>query len=103
MDALKLEDISTDMKKIDICMMTTLCGKGTLDARPMSNNQDVDYSGDSYFFANGDASVVEELSTNPEVSLAYSGTHSMLNPAPLFIALEGRAELVRDKSQFANH
>ena len=46
-----LEDISHAMRKIDFTMLTTVAADGGLASRPMSNNQDVDYDGDSHFFS----------------------------------------------------
>jgi hypothetical protein len=46
-----LQFISTKMKNLDICMLTTTSARGILSARPMSNNGDVKYEGDSYFLA----------------------------------------------------
>ena len=49
-----LKDIGETMRDIDFCMMTTRRGDGGMSARPMSNNRDVDYSRDSFFFSAGD-------------------------------------------------
>ncbi|GAC1417344.1 MAG: hypothetical protein NVS9B7_20860 [Flavisolibacter sp.] len=46
----KLETIIKLMRKLDTCMMTTRTGRGTFNSRPMSNNGDVTYDGNSYFF-----------------------------------------------------
>jgi general stress protein 26 len=37
------------------------------------------------------------------VSLSYQGKAGMLGFRPLFIAIEGTAELIRDKGEFAEH
>jgi general stress protein 26 len=46
----KLKELSRKMKKLDICLLTTQNGRGGLHSRPMSNNGDVAYDGNSYFF-----------------------------------------------------
>jgi general stress protein 26 len=38
------------MKEIDICMFLTRTARGKMNCRPMSNNRDVTYKGDCYFF-----------------------------------------------------
>ena len=42
-----LPDIARKLKKIDFCMMSTHAGSGAISNRPMSNNGNVDYDGDS--------------------------------------------------------
>jgi general stress protein 26 len=45
-----LADIAQDMMQIDFCTLTTHAPGGAIGARPMSNNSEVEYDGDSYFF-----------------------------------------------------
>ena len=40
---------------------------------------------------------------NPQVGLTFQGKAGMLGLRPFFLAIEGRAELIRDKGQFAAH
>ena len=47
MASMTLEDLSSQLKKIDFCMLSTNAGSGRISARPMSNNGDVEYDGDS--------------------------------------------------------
>lgn len=47
MGALTVSEIAEKMKDIDFCMLTTVTEGGQLSSRPMSNNRDVDYDGDS--------------------------------------------------------
>jgi general stress protein 26 len=39
----------------------------------------------------------------PQVGLSFQGAKSLLGKPPLFIAVEGKAELIRDKAAFAEH
>jgi general stress protein 26 len=96
-----LEDIGETMRDIDFCMMTTRRGDGGLAARPMSNNREVDYDGDSFFFSDGNTDKVRELESDPHVTLAFQGKQGLLGKPGAFIAVEGRAELIRDKAEFA--
>ena len=51
MATLSLATIARSMRELDICMMVTETARGTLNSRPMSNNKDVTYKGDSLFFS----------------------------------------------------
>ena len=100
-----LSDISEAMRDIDFCMLTTI-SDGGLAARPMSNNREVDYDGDSFFFSDGDSRTVKDLERDPTVALAYQGSAGLMGVVGkpgMFIAIEGKGELIRDKGQFAAH
>ena len=45
-----LEDISEKLRDIDFAMLMTHTETGEIAGRPMSNNRDVEYDGDSYYF-----------------------------------------------------
>lgn len=100
MSDLTLKDISDAMKSIDICMMTT--DNGVLESRPMSNNRDVDYEGDSYFFADGDAELVKDLTVQPKVNLAFVQEPALIGKS-LYISVSGDADLVRDRGEMQKH
>ncbi len=90
-DVKKLADI---MEKIDICMMTTVADNGQLHSRPMSNNQNVDWNGDSWFFAFEDSTQAQEAKANPNVNLAYALTDDIV-----FVSIVGKGEIVRDDAK----
>jgi len=69
----------------------------------MSNNLEVDYNGDSRFFTADSAVTVSDLAANPSVTLDYQGSSEGLGQRPFFLAGEGRATIIRDKSMFAEH
>lgn len=100
---LKLNDIAEKMRDIDFAMLSTRTEGGAIAARPMSNNREVEYDGDSFFFTSDDTRSVKDIEREPSVGLAYQSKSGMLGMKPMFIAIEGRAELIRDKSQFAEH
>lgn len=97
-----LKDISETMQSIDIAMMTTRNADGSLESRPMSNNKDVEYTGDSYFFTYADKRVVADLERDPQVCLAYDGRKHLLSEH-YYICISGEAELVRDKAEMKAH
>ena len=103
--ARSLQDISEEMRDIDFCMLTTVSTDG-LAARPMSNNREVEFDGDSFFFSDGDSRTVRDLEQNPTVGLSFQGSSGLMGVVGkpgIFIAIEGKGELIRDKAQFANH
>ncbi|VWX47214.1 pyridoxamine 5'-phosphate oxidase family protein [Novosphingobium sp. 9U] len=103
MSELTLHDLSKKMAKLDYSMMTTQCADGGTTSRPMSNNGDVEYDGDSYFFAYGDSRKVAEIRSDPKVSLSFTGAAGMLGGPPLFVAVEGTAAVIEDKARFEEH
>ena len=103
MAELKLTDISEKMRDIDFTMLSTRTEGGALSGRPMSNNRQVDFDGDSFFFTCVDKRSVADIRRDPNVGLTYQSKSGMLGMKPFFIAVEGRAELIQDKSRFAEH
>ncbi|EZP54336.1 pyridoxamine 5'-phosphate oxidase family protein [Sphingomonas sp. RIT328] len=103
MSKLSLHDLSKIMAKLDYTMMATRSSDGTMTARPMSNNGDVEYEGDSYFFAYQNSRKIADLRADPHVTLSYTGAAGMLGGPPLFVTVEGVAALIEDKAAFADH
>ncbi|WP_341990503.1 pyridoxamine 5'-phosphate oxidase family protein [Azorhizobium sp. AG788] len=103
MSDLTLADLAKKMAKLDFAMLNTISSDGALSGRPMSNNGDVDYQGDSYFFAYSESRKVAEIRVNAQVSLSYSGAIGLLGGSPLFIDVAGAAALIADTSQYAAH
>ena len=87
----KLASVAKLLKELDICMMTTRAAGGGLHGRPMSNNGEVEYDGDSWFFAQDGSRKVVEIDADPQVELAFIDT-----PNGTWINLEGEATVVRD-------
>ena len=98
-----LDDIAKKMRDMDFAMLSTHGEGGAIAARPMSNNRDVDYDGDSWFFADDGSHMVAEIVANPSVSLGYQGSSGLLGQRPFFLAVAGRASIIRDKAAFADH
>jgi general stress protein 26 len=98
-----LAEVAEKMRDIDFCMLSTRTETGAIAARPMSNNREVDYDGDSWFFTCDDTRMVAEIAASPEVGLTFQGKAGMLGLRPFFLAIEGRANLIRDRGRFARH
>lgn len=86
-----IEQVAAMMRDLDFCMLTTRFGDGQLRARPMSNNREVEFDGDVWFFSAADSRKVEDISADPRVELSYADTARFV-----FISLSGKAKIVRD-------
>lgn len=98
-----LKELSKKMRSIDFTMLTTRTASGALTSRPMSNNGDVDYDGDSWFFTTEDTGMVTDIMGDPIVGLTLTGDKGLLGKPGIFIAIEARAELIRERAQFVAH
>ena len=98
-----LKELSERMKDIDFAMLATHTKGGAIGTRPMSNNREVDYDGDAWFFTDDSTLMVRDIEADPRVNLSYQGKSGLLGWRPFFLAVEGRATLIRDKAQFAKH
>jgi general stress protein 26 len=92
-----LSDIAEKLRDIDIAILTTRTEGGALAGRPMSSNRDVEYDGDSYYFAVDGERVVSDIERDRNVSLAFVGGDHF------YATVAGRAELVRDRAAFEQH
>jgi general stress protein 26 len=63
---LSLHDLSEKMRDIDFVMLFTRAENGAAAGRPMSNNGDVEYEGDSYFFTYEQTDIVRDKETFKE-------------------------------------
>lgn len=89
-----LAAVAALLAKLDIGMLTTHAEDGSLHGRPMSNNGDVEYNGDSWFFASADSRKVAEIEADPHVELAFIDT-----PNGTWINVEGEATVIRNDEE----
>lgn len=97
MSNLSLADIAKKFKGIDIATLATHTTGGEIAGRPMSNNGDVEYDGDSFYFTTTDTRTVSDIQRDRKVSLSFTGKHGF------WATVEGDAELIQDRSAFADH
>jgi len=101
-----MSEIAELMRDIDICTMATVAPSGAIAARPMSNNREVDFTGDAWFFTLASTHTVPQIAANPNVGISYQRTGGLKGlvgmPGP-FVHVEAMAELIRDKAAFAEH
>lgn len=103
MSAMTLADLSAKMRKIDFAMLFTRTQGGALAGRPMSNNGDVAYDGDSYYFTYERFRTVSDIEADPTIALSFQGAGGLLGAPPLFVSVEATASLIRDKATFLEH
>jgi general stress protein 26 len=90
----KLGKLREIVKAVDICMLTTVDERGDLHSRPMSNNRDVEFDGDLWFFTYGESLKVGEVNRESKVNASFADVDNQL-----YASLTGRAEVVRDRAK----
>jgi general stress protein 26 len=103
MSKLTLPDLAEKFRDIDFAMLFTRAEGGQIAGRPMSNNREVEYDGDSFYFTWENSRMVADIKRDRNVSLSFQGSKGLLGSPPFFAAVEGEAELIRDKSAFKQH
>ena len=86
-----LKQIAKLMRDLDFCMLTTHTRRGGVHVRPMSNNGEVEFDGDVWFFSAADSRKVREIEATPNVHLSYVDVERWR-----FISMTGKARIVRD-------
>ena len=86
-----IPQIAAIISEIDTCLFATRGEGGQLHARPMSNNGEVEWDGDSWFFAASDSRKVTEIEADPRVQLGFIDTQNAT-----WVNVEGDAIVVRD-------
>lgn len=102
MSKTSLAEIAKEMADIDIAILSTHTENGEIANRPMSNNGDVAYDGTSYYFAYEQTRTVSDIQRNPKVALGFSSEAGLFSKG-IYVAVEGTAELIRDKAAFQQH
>lgn len=103
MTPMTLEELIKQLRKIDFCMLNTIGQSGNISSRPMSNNADVEYDGDSWFFSFDDTRKVSDIGRDASVTLTFTAPPGLFGKPGIFIAMAGNASLIRDKTQFERH
>ena len=90
-DTASLKKVADMMRDLDFCMLTTHADNGQLRSRPMSNNGEVEFDGDVWFFSGADTRKVADIETEARVELSYADTQTFR-----FVSMTGTATIVRD-------
>jgi general stress protein 26 len=96
-------NLASKIKKIDSCMLSTRGPSGEISSRPMSNNGDVEYEGNSWFFSFEDTRKISEIRTIADVSLTFTEPPSLLGKPGIFIAVQGTASIIKDQELLKAH
>ena len=62
------------MRDLDFCMLTTHAADGGLHARPMSNNGEVEFDGDVWFFSEDETRKVADIENFRFLSMTGTAT-----------------------------
>jgi general stress protein 26 len=103
MSTLTVPEISEKLADIDFAMLSTYTDSGDIAARPMSNNGDVEFDGDSYYFSYQQTRTVSDIKRNPKVSLSFQANKSLLGKPGIMISVQGNAQLIHEKNVFEAH
>ena len=69
----------------------------------MSNNHDVEYDGDSWFFVDQTSRTFMDVHQDPKVTISAQGAAGLLGKPPMFLSIEGRAEIITEADALAEH
>jgi len=83
-----LEKVRSLIQEVPMCMLTSIDADGGLVSRPMVA-QEVEFDGDLWFFSEGSAPKVANVTANPNVNVAFSGES-------MWLSLKGQADIVRN-------
>lgn len=103
MTKLTRTDLVKALRGIDFAMLTTQTAAGEVASRPMSNNGEVDFDGQSHYFTWSRSRMVDDIRAHPQVGLTFQGRGGLFGSPPLFIFVQGRADIITDKDAFALH
>lgn len=92
-----LADLAGKMADIDVAILSTHAEGGGISSRPMSNNGQVELDATSYYFASETAGAAADIERDGAVALGFQGAGGF------YLAVEGVASLIRDRSRFAEH
>jgi|TARA_R100000049_G_C1948734_1_gene95116 general stress protein 26 len=88
--------IAETMRSMDLCMMTTHGEGSSLTSRPMSNNAQVDYDGDSFFFTAPDTRKLRDIDRDKHVALDFQGDG-------IWLTIRGTASVHNDPALIKQH
>jgi general stress protein 26 len=103
MSGMTLKDVSKALGEIDFVMFNTHAEGGKIAGRPMSNNRDVEFNGDSWFFVDENSDTFREVSKDSNVTLSVQGSKGLLGKPPLFLSIEGSVEIIRERAALSEH
>lgn len=91
-----IQKVNDLIKDIKVAMFTTISNDNKILSRPMQT-QEVEFDGELWFLTMKDTEKYEEITSNPNVNLAYAGNS--------YVSISGTAEFIEDtakKKQYWN-
>ena len=89
-----IKKVAKLMRDLDFCMLTTVAKRGGLHSRPMSNNGEVEFDGDVWFFSAADSRKIREIEQASTVQLSYADLANWR-----FVSMNGKARIVRSSQK----
>jgi general stress protein 26 len=90
----KLDKLREIIKKVDICMLSTVDAEGNIHSRPLSNNREVEFDGDLWFFVTNTSGKIHEVEREPRVNASFADIDGRR-----YASLSGRGEVVNDRAK----
>lgn len=90
----KIAKLREIVKAVDICMLTTFDEHNDLHSRPMSNNGEVDFDGDLWFFTYGSSHKANEVGRVSKVNVSFADIKDQR-----YASVSGHAKIVRDRAK----
>ena len=100
---MKISELSRKLSKIDFCMLNTHDPAGQINSRPMSNNGDVEYDGDSWFFSYEDTKKVQDIVKDSSVTLTFTAPPGIHIKRGIIVCVNGKASMIRESDEFDAH
>ncbi|MFZ6656421.1 pyridoxamine 5'-phosphate oxidase family protein [Undibacterium sp. TJN19] len=89
----QLEKIRDMIKDVKFGMLTTVDENRQLSSRPLTSQQ-VDASGNIWFFISDEATFLNAVRQNPEVNASFSNVDDSL-----YVSISGRAQVLRNRQK----
>ena len=98
-----LAEISKKMSGIDIAILSTHSDNGEIANRADEQRRRRRIRRRLVYFTYEEAQSVTDIARDPKVGLGFSGKGGFFSGTGIYVCVEGRAELIRDKAAFKRH
>lgn len=85
-----IQTVNNLIKDIKVAMFTTISSDNKIISRPMQT-QEVEFDGELWFLTMKDTEKYQEITSNPNVNLAYAGNS--------YVSISGTAEFIEDAAK----
>lgn len=81
------------IKGVNIAMLTTRHGDGSMHSRPMATIE-AEFDGHLFFFTDQDAELIKDIEATPDVNLSYADEHKQN-----YVSVTGKASVSQDRAR----